>query len=847
MTIAPHKAEPQARESYSSEQIRAGGDAVSSTDSKRPLLPCLILSMLGIPLLSYPAVGQDLLGANAVMQQVRKEAQQDSAAENVSVIAQAVDVLEQKIATLEASEAAGAWLELYDKWIQHKQQPVRDGQHLKASKLMNVLPPPEAWPTLMKLIEARPVDGDEKSQMRAIGLRMLAHRLNGQMELQKADIEQALALVQPKPIKTQNKGDLNSIVGNLFADTAENDYWKQNQLQRVRTIKSAIDPAAGIEQFKSDLAEIESGGYLSVPRLVRTVGREEATELLLKALQLKNVILYFDGGETDENETVKLARELAVEHIDEISSPHWSLCNSIDATELFEAFTAMPVEDIGAYGGEQSNNQAAAMYYVMGLIVRNRTEEVLKFMTKSASAEKGGSSYRFGLQLNYQILPELERAGHTSKVYTFLAEALTTNPELPLWEPLVELAAGLNKSAEVLTLVETSLAKKELSKPLRGRLEKIRATALLATDQVEEAVALLLKILADRDAETAANQGASGKSNLEIAIQVAEVGRLMERQDWIRQGTDIAEELVESESNTQFPGTFRGLLLDLKQFSRAERLVTESLVREVASSSNQPSFGFPTWSGDAQALNHLVRVYHAAERYDDVITLLEEAPWWNRSDISEWLELRRSSRAAHGARTDVPIPYIAARALAESGRKPEAQRIAQAMVRQSPGFDPGWALALELTGDEFAPLAEEIFAQDQFEERPLIWLARYYLERGDTAKAETLTRRAIAIDPSDGEQRRGDRMRVYAILAEILKANGDGVKAATYEGAVTAIRLAEQADQFYHAGMLQRGIGMYRTSLSHFADAYCVQSRLAVQLAAVGDLEGAANPLPTRL
>ena len=56
-----------------------------------------------------------------------------------------------------------------------------------------------------------------------------------------------------------------------------------------------------------------------------------------------------------------------------------------------------------------------------------------------------------------------------------------------------------------------------------------------------------------------------------------------------------------------------------------------------------------------------------------------------------------------------------------------------------------------------------------------------------------------------------------------------------------AIRLSEQADDYQAAGLLSRGVKMYQDSLKHFADAYCIQSRLAVQLTALGLHETAAQ------
>ena len=63
--------------------------------------------------------------------------------------------------------------------------------------------------------------------------------------------------------------------------------------------------------------------------------------------------------------------------------------------------------------------------------------------------------------------------------------------------------------------------------------------------------------------------------------------------------------------------------------------------------------------------------------------------------------------------------------------------------------------------------------------------------------------------------------------------------AETYREIVKAIRLSEDADQFYQAGLLKHAITMYEGALNHFSDAYCIQSRLAIQLAALGDNAGA--------
>jgi tetratricopeptide (TPR) repeat protein len=106
-------------------------------------------------------------------------------------------------------------------------------------------------------------------------------------------------------------------------------------------------------------------------------------------------------------------------------------------------------------------------------------------------------------------------------------------------------------------------------------------------------------------------------------------------------------------------------------------------------------------------------------------------------------------------------------------------------------------------------------------------------------EAEKVIRQAISIDPSDGEQGKGTRMRAYSVLADILEKKGDAEQAKVYRGAVKAIRVAEDADDWWEAGLLTRAINMYEEALTHFQDAYCIQSRLALRMAEMGFTEKA--------
>ena len=129
---------------------------------------------------------------------------------------------------------------------------------------------------------------------------------------------------------------------------------------------------------------------------------------------------------------------------------------------------------------------------------------------------------------------------------------------------------------------------------------------------------------------------------------------------------------------------------------------------------------------------------------------------------------------------------------------------------------------------------DQLFKLDQFEERPLIWKAKLLADSGKLEEAEKTARKAISIDPSDGEEGPGRRMMAYAVLADIREKRGDAKEATDLRSAVTAIRHSEDADRFYDAGLISRSVKMYEEALTHFANAYCIQSRLALRLVEVG-------------
>src|SRR5207248_772592 len=129
------------------------------------------------------------------------------------------------------------------------------------------------------------------------------------------------------------------------------------------------------------------------------------------------------------------------------------------------------------------------------------------------------------------------------------------------------------------------------------------------------------------------------------------------------------------------------------------------------------------------------------------------------------------------------------------GRAAEARKVLDATMDVKNGNDREYELLLKLGGPDLMERLDLLFQRDQFDERPLIWKAYLLRLAHRLDEAEKTARAAIAIDPSDGEQGPGDRMRAYAVLADIVADKGDHAQANSLREAVKAIHVSEEGDR----------------------------------------------------
>ena len=791
-----------------------------------------------------PVPAKEYQGAAAVLQQaLNTNGPANSSEVKISPARQLrVDLkaFGEKSAALPPSVAATQWLGLVDRFaslgddrsFQGMDEPVS----INIRNLVEVMPGPAAWPDLAREVDARP-SGEGADAVRQLGLRFFVHTLTHDT--------------------AQRTKDLAAI--EKMADTAKNDqaYVLTSFFDQLsRPLLATMDnPGAVLQSLERQLAAQQSGGYrssLEIPDLVAIVGPTDAEAFLRKALVQSKSGLSIDSG----TETRRLAQKIALELVNNLQAPQWSLVNSLDAVDLYEALnkrfavapvTTTPESDLPglAYARRESpdyEKQSARIYYFLGLIAQGRTTNAL---VVAREFEKEDNLYFPG-----DVIRQMERAGFTAELNRFFHDLLQQNPELPLWDEYVQLAAHAGDTATMVNLVRTTVDQANLSKHQRTHLRHLLYTALLANDDVDAGVDDLRRLINSDTNQSGASRNDRYETRAQMALKLARIGHLLNRTNWMEEGIAATHTNLNHPADMEFSYwdssttlSFAAFLEGIGRGPEAEAVLASALIDSRPAADAAASQGRNQMA--QEYLAGLVRLYSHAGRSQDVLLLFNQAPFWGGKDLAQ-VQIRYSeSENWHQdysfEHVSTPLGYYAADALAKTGRPAEARKLLDALFVQSPGCDRLYELLLRLDDQQAPAELDIIFARDQFEERPLIWKAHWLRQHQQLEEAEKTVRRAIAIDPTDGEEGRGDRLRAYAELADIRAARGDEKEATALRGAVQAVRQAELADQFHSVDMLKHAIELYTDSLNRFADAYCIHARLAVQLSDLGRHEEAAE------
>ncbi|KAB0670554.1 tetratricopeptide repeat protein [Oryzomonas sagensis] len=582
-------------------------------------------------------------------------------------------------------------------------------------------------------------------------------------------------------------------------------------------------------------------------------GEKRAEEMILRALTISGLSLNVPSG----GATLELAKRLVLKNIATLTDPQWELVTSTHDTELFEVLAkrfpdkekrGQAPPDLfqatdrysGPSSGDDMSRHKARTVYILGLIALNRVKDATEQAKRMDPEEFQNKEFE-------KKWHSFDKIRYADGLNQFCKSVLTDRPELPLWKQCGVIASNVSESEGLVAIVDAAAKKSDVGFETRLGIRERQVELLLALDRVDDAVSLLREMIkADAGRETPKVQRGAGFTKLRLAARMCTLGMLLARPDLVKESEDaflavlgnegmrinLSEMTALNVMDTDSPlGVMVDAYLEKGDFAGAENMVVTAMQvmlkapeltelpggRELALSS-----GFL-----AGHLARLAEIYDRAGRHEDVLSLLEKAAWWGGTDLVDLAEGNNE------------LPAVAARALHAAGRDSLAVEILKSYLLGKPGDDSAYATLTEILGPAVIPWLDGLQARDRFEERPLIWKAQLLLKAGKLDEAEATVRQALKIDPTDGEQKPGNRGRAYVVLADTLRAKGRAEDAAFFDRVVTAIHTAETGDKFTEAGLVRKSIAVYEEASKSFVDAYCVQWRLAERLSSLGDLKAA--------
>lgn len=780
-------------------------------------------------LVSASSAADSYIGAASLIKKAEQAAASRPATTPALTLRSDLATFAESSKKLPPEEAAQKWVGFSDR-IQTQRN--RDYDSIPFEDLARALPSPSAWKFLREA--AGSDSGVKNKEIRAgrLVLTWYADRLLGDSKALVADFNKIADAVPQNSEERRRYGDqqIDNLAGQTLALIAEpgartsflNDRLDA-QIASAKEIASARASANAKGQAIAASIAIGSGrerrsDEISIPDVAAMIDSAAAERLVRKALFSSPIPLDIPRASA----TFRLAARLATENVAELACAQWQLTETRDGGRLYDLMAAR----FGQPSGSDRVNASALAWAFYRALARDEADEAAS-IAKMAGPEFSPST---------ELLAQLVDEGHGSAVCSALRARLATPNDRNRWRDYIDLSIRAGQVPSMLAFLDEAIASSAPSSQTREELENERVSALLAIGKTTEAVELIQKHLQSQKA--AGHLPGAGSS----ATRLAGIGLMLDRKEWLDEGiTEALAAFNKLETSPASLAATYNLATDLSELlvnsgrgPEAEAVLMKLLTAEVTPSPGQQASYYPR--GDTnESLTALVGIYADGNRPADVVTLVEEAPWWGAADLSK---IFNSSCSLSGHRS-ASLGVLVAKALASTGRKAEATKLIEAMIPHLTGEDAAYALLVELKGQEAIPILDRLASADAFEERPLIWKAKLLLDAGRLAEAETVVRKAISIDPSDGEQGPGDRMRAYSVLGDILEARGDAENAKIFRGVVESIRMSERADRLQDLGLTSDAIKLYEASLTHFADAYCVQSRLARRLAEAGDWKAA--------
>jgi tetratricopeptide (TPR) repeat protein len=601
------------------------------------------------------------------------------------------------------------------------------------------------------------------------------------------------------------------------------------------------DPAVTAE-----LGSVQSwarAASLDIPGLVELAGEAEAAKLLAEAFALPaNARLSGSGPTRALARKLIIAGQLVPQRVPEELLSEWpddraDMTAAKELVALYDALKARfpdmakPKADPQADTFDHSSSVHYLSRVAYALAAVGRDEEAVA-MLKAAGTTDPNFPYHSPVE------PKLAQTA-----WDFLAKLSGATPTDEIWGTLRSLAPSAGRAKELAAFAEKLAAAAPAGAAAATRWRLRHGDALLAAGETDVALAVLLPVF---DAGVPAGDKALAEGWAESAGRLLMLARVLPRPEldarireklgaefrnprsdlWLR-GNGL---FVDYATQELAAGRFALLEAMLRARLAAKPSLLGGLLRSAAGVENDDeSFSsaedYSAWIADLLARQG---------KHTEALQWLADSPHWEEGDLVKAFNLGGGG----GFRR---LALVVAESLHATGRDTEAFAILEAYLIENSDADPAYALYAAMRGPAALPFLAKLRDRDHFQNRPLIWQAKILLDAGRTAEADTAVKQAIVTDPSDGHQPHGDRMRAYAVAAEIALKQGDAAQAEFFSRIITAIRRAEAADDIAAAGLTSRAIEEYKTALTSFADAYCIQSRLGRDLAEEGRAAEAAE------
>jgi tetratricopeptide (TPR) repeat protein len=644
-----------------------------STSSWRPYLATVAgtLLTLGVTHAAGAHDTSELLDARAVLEEIKKN--EPGSTPKSSETGQLMAEIRRFRSMSEApdpSAAAAEWLALFDRASKTElPQQAPDAasvdpdlrRPVSIQSVIAALPGPTAWSALrtQALQRAAKSGGDYHQR----GLALLAAVLLGDRAAADADlkaIEVAIASLSPEeraPVQ-MSVATIRQALTSLYGDPES----------IARAFQENVVSAA-------NRSDSESGVDFDVPDLVTLVGETESAKILTTALS-QPISLRVESGDA----TRALARRIALEHIDSLKAPQWALVDSIDAAPLYEALSrrfataamAPDANDTPSFSSDEDKAHADT-YYLLFLIVNGRLQAAQNVLETIA---KGHS-----LDIPKVAIEALQKAQQNEALYAFLGSVLVKHPEVQAWDVYIEQAAYTGHGREALATLEAVLKRTDIPTYLRADLQRRRADALLALDDIPAALQSFDNLL--RSPPSATEQFVQQRAD--SAMRLAGIGRVIGRADVAAKGLRFVEDTLALPPQGSARVVDRVSLLR-EWFAEARNQHRQTEVQRVAiaefgrADSNEEAMahqmeavGMPGVRATRRlALVELLSLYAAESRYADVRVLLDESESWGARDLRTLLAEKDS--------LGVPVALTAARALASLGDSAAAIRITRATI-----------------------------------------------------------------------------------------------------------------------------------------------------------------------